>query len=292
MAKTVEAGETFTVDEDKRLGTPVTVEGDLVVEQTLTVDPVIDSQAQAVDTDSATATIEIIVIRELTATSIDVDSATAITERVRDLIGSANDVDSGSAIAKRSRELNAESTDIDAATGNLERIRALIASAVDSDSATTLYLPSTTSTDPKQAAIDIIKAIGKWPGDTPLVKPSEQVPHKTKENTLQPAVYIHKPTVGEIERFSADRLDTVETETVNLTIWILEGTNNTNPETLARQYRTTLVNLFSEYMNDNFKRTEFHNIEPTGSTDFRQEHIARQTDHYIYTVEIETERLR
>ena len=347
MAKTVEAGETFTVDEDKRLGTPVTVEGDLVVEQTLTVDPVIDSQAQAVDTDSGTSlttrtrdlttvlrfvvesgtteTIEadetkttnevtvegdltvegtlnvdratydsdavqsdLLRERKLVFDAADTDTSGATAELVRELIAQATDTDTSSQELTRLRNLLAGPVDADSASATTTRVRALVASANDTDASLAVLIPRSRETDPRALAIDIMEQTYNWPNDKPDVFRSEEIPQKAKQNNSDPAIYVHKPSSGEIERFSADGIDMTEDESVELHVWILD---TTNPERSAREYRNEIVNTFAEYTNDNYGNTEFHRIEPTNSTDFRQEHIARQTDHYIYSVEIDTHRL-
>ena len=303
MAKTVEAGETFTVDEDKRLGTPVTVEGDLVVEQTLTVDPVIDSQAQAVDTDSGTVAFEL--IRELTATSSDSDSSnsslerirelfagfsnelkvekndtvtidtpteftttvvegeltveseltlgslfdsqdtdasTPTLERVRDLSSTAADGDTSTTTTTRERDLATESVDVDSASAPTTRVRALVASASDTDASLAVLIPRSGETDPRALAIDIMEQTYNWPNDKPDVFRSEEIPQKAKQNNSDPAIYVHKPSSGEIERFSADGIDMTEDESVELHVWILD---TTNPERSARDYRNERVNTFA-----------------------------------------------
>jgi hypothetical protein len=72
---------------------------------------------------------------------------------------------------------------------------------------------------------------------------------------------------------------------VRLDIWVLGNQSE------AREYRNRVIDVFQDYMNDNFTRTEFHDVDPQESTDFRHQKVTRQTDHYIYSVEIEFERL-
>ena len=127
--------------------------------------------------------------------------------------------------------------------------------------------------------------------DNPVIDFWDSVTQKAKENQTNPAIYVHSSGEEGLNRFSADRGTLEETETVLASVWVL-GNSKREARKRARQYRNAVVRIFKSYMNDNFRDTEFHNIEPVNATDFRSQHIPRQTDHYIYTVEIEAERLR
>jgi hypothetical protein len=187
--------------------------------------------------------------------------------------------------------LDATASDSDIASVEVERVRFLVASAEDGDSATTVYLPSTDATDPRTAIIELLSNAGEWPGQEPIIKRIEDTTPKTRQNTTQPAVYVHKPVDDDLTRFSAQSLALEEDETVELYIYILETEDETPPERAAREYRNQVINTLSGYMSDNYTRTEFLYLEPTGATDARASTIARQTDHYVYSVEIETHRL-
>jgi protein subunit release factor A len=112
----------------------------------------------------------------------------------------------------------------------------------------------------------------------------EDVPPKSRENRADPAIYIYNSDEG-IDRFSANTSDLEETTTIRLDVWTLAGA------TEAKAYRDDIVNTFKQYMRDNYNRTEFLDIEPSDAVDIRQTKISRQTDHYIYSVELEFERL-
>jgi hypothetical protein len=145
--------------------------------------------------------------------------------------------------------------------------------------------------DPRAAIKELCEKSATWPYADPIIEFSDDVTHKAKENTRDPTLYIRTDGSDSIERFSADGVSFDETATVGIDVWVLD-VDGATAETAAYEYRTRLLNLFSDYTNDNFDYTEFHNIEPTEATDFRQEHVARQTDHYIYTVTIEVDRLQ
>ena len=221
----------------------------------------------------------------------DADTATTTAARERELVATASDSDSSQTPLTRIRELDATASDSDIASVEVERVRFLVASAEDGDSATTVYLPSTDATDPRTAIIELLSNAGEWPGQEPIIKRIEDTTPKTRQNTTQPAVYVHKPVDDDLTRFSAQSLALEEDETVELYIYILETEDETPPERAAREYRNQVINTLSGYMSDNYTRTEFLYLEPTGATDARASTIARQTDHYVYSVEIETHRL-
>jgi hypothetical protein len=221
----------------------------------------------------------------------DSDTSRAATTREREITAQASDTDASLTPLTRGRDLQATASDVDVATATTERVRILVANAEDGDSATTVFLPSSASTDPRRAIIDILQGNSEWPGQEPIVKPIEQTTPKTRQNTVHPAIYVHKPVDDELTRFSAESLALEEDETVELYIYILKTEDETPPERAAREYRNRVINVLSAYMNDNYSRTEFLYLEPSGATDARASTIARQTDHYVYAVEIDTHRL-
>jgi hypothetical protein len=222
----------------------------------------------------------------------DQDTSTAPLTRQRDLrVADVFDTDSATGILQRQRFLDATGVDADTAQSVATRVRFLTATATDEDEATTIFFPISLKADARAAIVDILDTFNVWPCATPRIEFTEDVPHKGKENYPDPAIYVATEGSDTVERFSADGDSLQERKTVSLDIWVLDSCNEQTPASIAEEYRRRVINILSAYMNDNFDRTEFHNIEPVASTDFRQEHIARQTDHYIYTVEVETERL-
>jgi hypothetical protein len=153
----------------------------------------------------------------------------------------------------------------------------------------TVMIPTSSKTDSRAMAKEILETNTDWPDADPIIEFNEDVPQKAKENTQDPAIYIMKSVGDELERFSAAFGELTEDETVNMMVWIL-GDTESESNRLARQYRNEIVNIFREYMNDNYTNIEFHRAEPSNTTDFREQSIARQTDHYIYGVEVDTHR--
>lgn len=221
----------------------------------------------------------------------DSDTSRAATTREREITAQASDIDRAVTALTRIRDLQATASDLDVAATTMERIRILVAAAEDVDSATSVFLPTSDSTDPRAAIKELLVGFGQWPGTEPIVEYIDDTTPKSRENTNEPAIYIHKPSSDNLEIQSGDRLNITETETVQLSIWIVGTEDETPPERAVREYRNRLINGISGYLNDNYARTQFHHLEPTDATDLRQQHITRQTDHYIYTVSIETHRL-
>jgi len=132
-----------------------------------------------------------------------------------------------------------------------------------------------------------------WTYGTPEIAKWEDTTMKGKQNALDTYIYVHKPEGDGIDRFSASGDLLNETDTIRMSIWY-PGNVNDSPgsDIRAKAYRDNLIDLFRTYMNDNFQNSTFHNIEPTDATDFRHQNIARQTDHYIYGVTVEVDRLQ
>jgi hypothetical protein len=133
-----------------------------------------------------------------------------------------------------------------------------------------------------------------WTYGEPVVEKYESTSIKAKNNRTETAIYIHKPDSDGIDRFSASQDPLLEQiDTIRLTVWYLGSASDTPPsDKIAKQYRDDIIDIARTYMNDNFTDTTFHNLEPTDATDFRHQNISRQTDHYIYGVTVEVDRLQ
>jgi hypothetical protein len=132
-----------------------------------------------------------------------------------------------------------------------------------------------------------------WDHGQPEIARWEETPMKAKQNASEPYIYVHKPAGGSIDRFSASGDLLNEMDTIQLSIWYPGDVDDTPSSQLrAKRYRDNLIDLFRVYMNDNFSNTEFHNIEPTDASDFRHQNNSRQTDHYVYSVTVEADRLQ
>lgn len=270
----------------------------LIAGRTLTVPPTTTTIISTDQTEhSATVEGELTVTAQLTLNGIaqpaaDADVSPAQLSRKRALATTAADADSAISIATRLRLLQVGvAGDSDTAQAAAQRSRGLLARANDVDAATTVFLPISNRSDSRAAVIELLDNFGSWPGTRPEIKPIEATTPKTRENTRTPTIYAHKPTADTIDRFSSEGLEYTEGETVELYIYILETNDETPPRRAAREYRNRVINALSAYLNDNYTRTEFLSIEPVGATDRRGQTTTRQTDHVVYTVEIETQRL-
>lgn len=324
MSLVVPPGETVVVDTNDvaSAGQTPRVSGTLEVRGTLQTVSLELQSGPTVDSDTATALLRI--EKLLTANGVDTDDATGILTRLRTLLGEAEDADTTATTLEllrilaveasdadeapvdlfaglllaatatdgdvgefdlfRSRLLNTNAADEDACVATTERVKFIAAEASDIDASQTKFLPLSDSTDARQAAKDILEPAKGWPNDPPGVFFNEAISPKAKENATGTNIYLYE-TAGDIERFSADPKDLLEDTTIRVDIWSLDGQDT------ARAYRNRVLSIFQEYMNDNYTRTEFLNVEPSDSTDFRQAAIARQTNHYIHSVEIAFERL-
>jgi len=101
----------------------------------------------------------------------------------------------------------------------------------------------------------------------------------------QPAIcYVWSPTDSSLERFSVDDDELQESNNVQVQIWSLD---EQEPVTL----QSDVIDILSEYMDDNNTETPYSTVEPINKSDFREQKNARSTDYYITAVEIETEGL-
>jgi len=96
----------------------------------------------------------------------------------------------------------------------------------------------------------------------------------------QPAeLYVWMPVATNIDRLSADAEVLIEESTVEIWVFTLD-------ELETQEYARDVIFYLSDYMNDNEQRTLFHNLEPSGVEDFREQKVSERTDHYVYTVEM------
>lgn len=142
------------------------------------------------------------------------------------------------------------------------------------------------ATDPTDAVIDILvdSDTSEWSFPKPSIERYEDVPVKSRENAQADYLYVHSPTEMTLERFSADPVVQTEDGSAQILVYALA-------EARARQHARDSVTILRGYMNDNYAATEYHDIEPTAIIDNRAQKIARQTDHYIYAVDVEMERI-
>ena len=154
--------------------------------------------------------------------------------------------------------------------------------------------PVTTSAQARQAILKLLRdgaEFDAYSGPTPEIQPWEDTTMQQKENTTDPTLYVHRPDSDDVTRFDGNSEDMTEDESLRVSAWVIEATETFTPDELARAYRNDILNLLKSYLRDNYENTEHQFIEPDTATDFRPQNNNRRTDHYIYTVEVDTHRL-
>jgi hypothetical protein len=148
---------------------------------------------------------------------------------------------------------------------------------------------TSSSDDPVQAVIDLLSGTSSsnWPnGPKPTyIETSWETDYQTKANRADPAVYVRSPEDGTIESFSARSTIKDESETVVAAVWATD-------DSTASDIAGDVVSILEDYWNDRQANTQFHRIRPRRVNDARQEHVARQTDHYTITVRVHLRRER
>jgi len=108
-----------------------------------------------------------------------------------------------------------------------------------------------------------------------------------RENQQGDALYILESAGTDLNRFGVfpNQRDS-QTEDGHVQCY-LYSLNEQRVKTQAQD----VVAYLRVYISDNYSKSNFLNIEPTNISDRRASSIARQTDHYVYVVDIQTERL-
>lgn len=147
---------------------------------------------------------------------------------------------------------------------------------------------SSTATEPVETLEDILSGVAstEWTNADPQVfrwwehSQSERGPGQG-----QPAhIYILQTTNTPVDPISADGILLEENPTLEVFIY-------TFSETETGEYARDVIQILSQYFADNQNLTEYFHIEPSGIEDFREQKVTQQTEHYVYTVEIEMQKL-
>ena len=153
-------------------------------------------------------------------------------------------------------------------------------------------LPTTDSTDPVQAIVDILdlaETYDLWTSvsgtPVPDINYVWNVRQKSRENNKDPQVYVWSPIEVTFDSFDAkfSRMD--ETQTVEASVWTLDPT-------LTAEYASDIIQFLSEYATDNSENTNYHQIRPTNENDLRAEKAPQKTDHFITNIQVELTGLR
>jgi hypothetical protein len=274
-----------TLDRTRTLTTTAT-DGDSGT-GTLTTQTSLTFAGQATDTDSATATLT--ATRDLSASAIDADSATATLDRSRSLTTTATDPDPATATLRVKGTLEAAGSDTTSGTGTLFETFNLEADGADTTHATAdlrrTYL--TTEVDPVDATIDILRTASgaAWTNGEPDVFHHDEIPFSEKGpgGGQNAQIYVWAPTDATLGELSAAGEYIDKTHVVEIQVWSLDRD--------VTQYRRDILDIMGRVINNQQRNGEFITFSPTASRDYRADKAARQTDHYINTVQIDPRKL-
>lgn len=147
---------------------------------------------------------------------------------------------------------------------------------------------STTAVTPVNAIVDILD--GTPATDWTLTTPSVYRWHERSERERGPGqgqpleLHCWMPTTSTLTRMSADRETLQEDSTVEIHVMSLDEGETI---TTARD----VIHILSEYMDEQQTNTNYVDFQPSSVEDFREAKLSERTDHYVYVVECELERL-
>lgn len=151
-----------------------------------------------------------------------------------------------------------------------------------------MSLPSTSEETPVEAiqALLVGADASTWTGDTPDVfawwerAQTERGPGQGQP----PELYVSQLTGAPIQRLSADNALLQEEPVVEIWVYSLS-------EGVTAQLARDVIQYMSEFMDDQAQHLPFVDVVPSAVEDFREQKVRRQTDHFVYQVEVSMERL-
>lgn len=132
----------------------------------------------------------------------------------------------------------------------------------------------------------LVAGVDPWSVTPPEVRPYwEDAQNEKGPGAGQPpVVYVWSPVDTTFERFSVDEANLRENSTVELQAWSLDATE-------VKQLYNDLVQIMSKYLDDNKDLTPYADIQPSSGSDFREQKNARSTQHYIMSIQVDTDGL-
>jgi len=146
----------------------------------------------------------------------------------------------------------------------------------------------TSETDPVDALVEILttRPSGTFSTLVEIYRLDETTP-AGRQNEQTNAIYVLESAGTDLNRFGitpgGQDAQTADGQ-VQCYIYSLD-------ETEAKTVAQEAVAYLRGFLSDNYEKSNFLNIEPTNISDRRASSIARQTDHYVYVLDIQTERL-
>jgi hypothetical protein len=146
----------------------------------------------------------------------------------------------------------------------------------------------TTDTDPVDTVVAILNSTdtSDWTNTIPEIYEYQETTVKGRENEANDAVYILSLGGTSLDRFGVEP-GTQDNQQEDGQVQVLCASLTKGN---AQDMSQNVTNIIREYMSDNYTSTNMHYLEPTDIVDSRAQKIARMTDHFVYLVEIETER--
>lgn len=141
-----------------------------------------------------------------------------------------------------------------------------------------------------QVIIDLLEnaASAEWgtPSDPNVRRYWDDAQSERGPGADQPAIlYVWSPTGSTLDRFAMDGDKFDRSDTVEVQVWSLD-------ESKTRTLQGDVVDILSQYLDDNETDTPYTDVAPTNTDDFREQKPARSTDHYVMSVEVETRDLQ
>jgi len=145
----------------------------------------------------------------------------------------------------------------------------------------------TDSDDPVDAFRTVLRNIREqdYNAPKPDIYAMWEVDPQQRLKNPDPTVYVWSPTPGSLDRFSADGDLTTDERTVELMVMTYDSA-------LTHRYTESLIDIISNYVDDNANLTVYEDVDVDTVADERGDHIFGESDHYINTIEISTARLR
>lgn len=151
-----------------------------------------------------------------------------------------------------------------------------------------MSLPSTSEQTPVRAIQDLLRNADEttWSTETPEVYLWEERSQDERGpgQGMPPELYVSQLTGAPLERFSADNDLLLDEPTCEIWVYSLDSTET---EALARD----VISYMSAFMADKMEHSEFTDIVPSNVEDYREQKLRKVTQHFIYEVEIQMERL-
>jgi len=115
----------------------------------------------------------------------------------------------------------------------------------------------------------------------------DEVAPKNRENNPTPSAYVFESTGLEINRLGITPGEPdSQTQDGGVFIRIYALTEDT-----AKTLSAEVFAYFKQFLDDNYTETDFLNFEISSISDARASRISRQTRHYVFEIEVQTERL-